>query len=150
MTITHTTVMTSISSTITTSANTSASSSVQLSRSVVSDSLWPHGLYHDQASLSIMNSWSLPRLTSIESVKPSNHLILCRLLLLQPQSLPASGSFPMSQLFTTGGQNIGASASAPFLPMNIQDWFPLGLTGLISLLSKGLSRVLYSTTVWKN
>ena len=64
-----------------------------------------------------------------------------------PQSFPASGSFPMSQLFTSGGQSIGASASTSVLPMNIQDWFPLGLTGVISLLSKGLSRVFSNTTV---
>ena len=94
-----------------------------------------------QASLSITNSQSIPKLMSIESVMPSNHLVLC-LPFSCPQSFPAAGYFSMSQLFTTGGQNIGASASAPFLPMNIQDWFPLGLTGLISLLSKGLSRVL--------
>ena len=67
-----------------------------------------------------------------------------------PQSFPASGSFPMSQLFASGGQSIGISASAPILPMNIQDWFPLGLTGLISLQSKGLSRVFSSTTVQKH
>ena len=66
------------------------------------------------------------------------------------QSFPASGSFPMSWLFTSGGQMIGASASASVLPMNIQDWFPLGLTGWISLKSKGLSRVFSSTTVWKH
>ena len=65
-----------------------------------------------------------------------------------PQSFPASGSFPMSQLFPSGGQSIGASASV--LPVNIQGWFPLGLTGLISLLSKGLSRVLSNTTIWKH
>ena len=67
-----------------------------------------------------------------------------------PQSFPASGSYPMSQLFVPSGQNIGASASAPALPMSIQGWFPLGLTGLILLLSKGLSRVFSSTTVWKH
>ena len=66
------------------------------------------------------------------------------------QSFPASRSFPISQLFASGGQSIGASASAPVLPMNIQDWFPVGLTGLISLQSKGLSRVFYSTTVKKH
>ena len=66
-----------------------------------------------------------------------------------PQSFPASGSFPVNQLFASGGQSIGASASESALPMNIQGWFPLGLTGLISLLSKGLSRVFSSTTVWK-
>ena len=67
-----------------------------------------------------------------------------------PQSLPASGSFPMSQLFTCGSQSIGVSASAPVLLMNIQDWFPIGLTGWISLQSKGLSRVFSSTTVQKH
>ena len=66
------------------------------------------------------------------------------------QSFPASGSFPVSQLFTSGGQSIGASASASVLPMNIQDWFPLGLTGLISLLSKWLLRVFSSTRVWNH
>ena len=77
---------------------------------------------------------------------PSNHLILGLPLLLL-QSFPASGSFQMSQLFTSGGQSIGASASASVLPMNIQDRFPLGWTGWISLQSKGLSRVFSSTTV---
>ena len=67
-----------------------------------------------------------------------------------PQSFPASGSFQMSQLFTSGGQSIGASVSASVLPMSIQGWFPLGLTGLISLLSKGLSRVCSNTTVQKH
>ena len=66
-----------------------------------------------------------------------------------PQSFPSSGFFPVSQLFTSGGQSIGASASALVLSMNIQDWFPLGLTGLISLQSKGLSRVVSNTTVQK-
>ena len=67
-----------------------------------------------------------------------------------PQSSPASGSFPVHWLFASGGQSIGASASASVLPMNIQGWFPLGVTGLISLLSKGLSRVFSSTTVPKH
>ena len=67
-----------------------------------------------------------------------------------PQSLPASGSFPMSQLFTWGGQSIGVSALASFLPMNTQDWSPLGWTGWISLQSKGLSRVFSNTTVQKH
>ena len=69
---------------------------------------------------------------------PSSHLILCCLSLLLPSSFQASGFFPRSQFFASGGQSIGASVSALILPMNIQDWFPLGLTGLISLLSKGL------------
>ena len=79
---------------------------------------------------------------------PSNLLVL--LFSSWLQAFPASGSFQMSQLFTSGGQSIGALTSASVLPMNIQDWFPLGMTGLISLLSRGLSRVLYSTTVWKH
>ena len=78
----------------------------------------------------------------IESVMPSNHLILHPSLLLLPSTFPASGSFPMSQLFASGDQSIGASVSASVLPTNIQEWFPLGLTGLISLLSKGLSSLL--------
>ena len=94
-----------------------------------------------QASLSITNSRSSPKLMAIESVMPSSHLILCCSLLLLPQSLPASESFPMSQFFASGGQSIGVSASVSVLPMNTQDWSPLGWTGWISLQSKGLSRV---------
>ena len=97
-----------------------------------------------QASLSITSSRSLPKLMSIKSVMSSNHLILCHPLLLPPSIFPASGSFPVSQFFTSGGQSIGVSASASVLPMNIQDWFPLGWIVLISLLSKGLSRVLFN------
>ena len=96
-----------------------------------------------QASLSITNSQSLLRLMSIESVMPSNHLILTA------QFFSASGSFQMSQFFASGGQSIGVSASASVLPMNAQDWFPLGWTGWISLQSKGLSRFFSSTTVQK-
>ena len=87
---------------------------------------------------------------SIELVMPSNHLILCCPFSSCPQSFPATGSFPVSQLFASGGQGIGASASASVLTMNIQDSFSLGLTDLISLLFKGLSRVFFSTTVWKH
>ena len=87
-------------------------------------------------------TWSLLKLMSIESVMPSNHLILCPSLLLLPQVLPASGSFQMSHFFTSGGQNIGVSDSASVLPKNIQDWFPLGWTGWISLQSKGLLSLL--------
>ena len=79
---------------------------------------------------------------------PSNHLIFCYLLLSCPQSFPESGSFPTSQLFTSGGQSIGASASV--LPMNIQDWFLLGFTVLISFQSKGLSKVFSNTTICKH
>ena len=99
-----------------------------------------------QTSLSITNSQSLLKLMSIESVMPSNHLILCSC----PQFSPASGSFQMSQFFTSAGQSIGVSASASVLPMNIQNWFPLGLSGLISLQPKGLSRVFSNTTVQKH
>ena len=78
---------------------------------------------------------------------PSNHLILCRPLLLSSSVFPSIRVFSMSQLFPSGGQSIGASASASVLPMNFQGWFPLGWTGLTSLLSMGLSRVFSSTTV---
>ena len=100
-----------------------------------------------QAPMSITNSQSLLKLMCIESVMPSNHLILCHPLSSHLQSFPASGSFPVSHFFASGGQSIGVSASASVLPMNIQDWFPLGWTGWISLQSKGLSRVLSNTTV---
>ena len=103
-----------------------------------------------QASLSITNSQSLLKLMSIESVMTSSYLILCHPLLLCLQSFPASGSFPVSQLFPSHGQSIEVSASASVLPLSIQSWFPLGLTGLISLQSKGLSRVFPSTTIWKH
>ena len=103
-----------------------------------------------QASLSITNSQSSLKLTSIELVMPSSHLIFCCPLLLCPQSLPASESFPMSQLFAWGGQSIGVSALALVLPVIIQDWAPLECTGWISLQSKRLSRVFSNTTVQKH
>ena len=104
-----------------------------------------------QASLSITNSWSLHKLMSIESVMPSSHLSSSVVPFSScSQSLPVSGSFPMSQLFTWGGQSIGVSASASVLPMNTQDWSPLGWTGWISLQSKDLSRVFSNTTVQKH
>ena len=99
-----------------------------------------------QASLSITISRSSLKLTSIEWVMPSSHLILCHPLFLLPQSLPASGSFPMSQLFAWGGQSTGVSALASFFPKNIQGWSPLEWTGWISLQSKGLSRVFSNTS----
>ena len=86
-----------------------------------------------QASTSVTNCWSLLKLMSIELVMPSNHLILCCPLLLLPSIFPASGSFPMSQFFASDGQNIGVSASVWVLPMNIQGWFPLGLTDLFAV-----------------
>ena len=91
---------------------------------------------------------SLPKFLSIASVKPPSRFILWCLLLLLPQSLPASGTFPMSQLFTSDDQNTGVSALASVLPMSIWGWFPLRLTGLISLLSKGLSGV-FSSTIFR-
>ena len=102
-----------------------------------------------QASLSITNSRSLLGLMSIKSVIPSSHLILCHPLFLLPSIFPSIRVFLMSRLFTPGGQSIGASASASVLSVNIQDWFPLGLTGLISLQSNGLSRV-FSNTQFKS
>ena len=119
------------------------------SQSVVSNSLWLHGLQHLRLPCSSpstgacsnscpLSQWCHPIILS--SIIPFSSY---------PQSFPASGSFLMSWLFTSGGQSIGASASASVLPMNIQDWFPLGLTGLIFLQSKGLSRVSSNNTVQK-
>ena len=103
-----------------------------------------------QASLSITNSRSPPKPMSIESVMPRNHLILCHPLLLLPSIFSGTGSFQMSQLFISGGQSIGVSASASVLAMDTQEWSPLGWTGWISLKSKGLSRVFSNTTVQKH
>ena len=119
-------------------------SSVQFHHSVMSNSLWPHGLQHTSLSCpsptpgGCSNSCPLSRwchlfISSLHLLSPS--FSFC------PQSFPASGFFPMSPFFASGGQSIGISASTSVLPINIQDWFPLGLTGLISLQSKGLSRV---------
>ena len=104
-----------------------------------------------QASLSITNSWSLLKLLSIESVKPSNYLILCCPLLLLPSIFPSTRVFSKESVLSASGiQSIGVSALASVLPVNIQDWFPLGFTGWISLQSKGLSRVFSNTTVQKH
>ena len=103
-----------------------------------------------QAYLSLTISQMLVRLLSTESVMPSNHLVLFAPSSSCLLSFPASGSFPVSQLINSGGQSIGASASASVFPVNIQGWFPLGLIGLISLKSKGLSRVFHSTTIRKH
>ena len=94
---------------------------------------------HRISDLCSLSRWCHP--TILSSVAPFSSCL---------QSLPASGSFPMSHLFASGGQRIGASASVSVLPMNIQGWFPLGLTGLISLQSKELSRVFSNTTIWKH
>ena len=124
--------------------------SVQFSRSVVSDSLQPHEPQHARPPCSPptpwvysnscpLSQWCHPTISS--SVVPfSSHL----------QSFPASGAFQMSQFFPSGGQSIGVWASASVLPMNIQDWFPLGWTGWISLQSNGLSRVFSNTIVQKH
>ena len=103
-----------------------------------------------QASQSITNSQSLLKLMSIESVMPSNHLILCCPLLLLPSIFPAAGSFQISQFFDSGDQRIGVSASTSLLPMNIQDLFPSGWTSWISLQPKGLSRLFSNTTIQKH
>ena len=125
-------------------------SSVQFSCSVVSDSLWPHESQHARPPCPSpaprvypnpcpSSRWCHPAISS--SIVPFSSC---------PQSFPALGSFPMSQLFTRGGQSIGVSASTSVLPMNTQDWSPLGWTGWIFLQSKGLSRVFSNTTVQKH
>ena len=108
------------------------------------------GIAARQASLSITNSQSSLRLMSIKSVMPSGHLILSCPFSSCPQSLPASESFPMSQLFASGGQSTGVSALASFLPKKSQGGSPSEWTGWISLQSKGLSRVFSNTTVQKH
>ena len=124
-------------------------SSVQFSRSIMSNSLWPHGLQHARlpcpsptpgvcSNSHPSSQWCHPTISF--SVIPFSCL----------QSFPASGSFPMSQFFTSGGQRIGGSSLASVLPMNIQDWLPWGWTSWISLQSKGLSRVFSNTTVQKH
>ena len=102
-----------------------------------------------QASLSITNSWSLLKLMPIESVMPYDHLLLCHPLLL-PSIFPRIRVFSKESVLRIRWQSFGVSASASVLPMNIQDWFPLGWTGLISLQPKGLSRVFSNTTVQKH
>ena len=119
-----------------------------VSHYVMSDFVTPW-IAERQASLSITSSWSSLRLTSIESVMPSSHLILCRPFLLLPQSLPASESFPLSQLFTWGAKVLEFQL-ASVLPVKTQNWSPLIWTGWISLQSKGLSRVFSNTTVQKH
>ena len=125
-------------------------SSVQFSCSVMSDFLWPHGPQHARPPCSSptpgvysnprpLSQWCHPTISS--SVIPFSSCL---------QSFPASESFQVSQLFASGGQSIGVSASTSVLPTNIQDWFPLGWTGWISLQSKGLSRVFSNTTVQKH
>ena len=104
-------------------------------------------MYYSMADFPVLHY--LPEM-SIESVMPSNYFILCCSLLFLPSIFPSIRVFSNDQLFTSGGQNIGASASAWVLPVNLQDWFSLGWTGWISLQSKGLPRVLSSTTAQKH
>ena len=124
--------------------------SVQFSRSVMSDSLWPHGLHHARlpcpsptpracSNSCPLSQWCHPTISS--TVIPFFSCL---------QSFPASGPFPMSQFFTSGSQSIEVSALASVLPINSQDWFPLGLTGWISLQSKGFSRVFSNTVIQKH
>ena len=108
---------------------------------VMSNSLQLHETAARQASLSFTVCWNLLRLRSVESVIPSNHLIPCHPFSSCPQSFPASGSFPLSQLFTWDGQSAGASASASVFPKSSQSWFPLGPTGWSSCCRRGLSTV---------
>ena len=118
------------------------------SHSVLSDTLWPPWTVGRQASLSITISWSLLRLMS-QWCHPAISSSVIRFS-SRLQSSPASGSFLMSWLFTSGGQSIGVLASATVLAMNTQDWSPWGWTGWISLQSKGLSRVFSNATVQKH
>ena len=124
--------------------------SVQFSRPVMSDSLWPQGLQHTRppcpsptpgvySNSCPLSRWCHPAISSSIVLFTSCF-----------QSFPVSGSFLMSQFFTSGSQSIRVSASASVVPMNIQDWFPLGWTGWISLQSKGLSRIFSNTTVQKH
>ena len=116
------------------------------SHSVMSNSSWPHGLQHSKPpcvspdfwpSSCSLNWWYHPAISSSD------------VIFSYPQSFPASGTFPMSQLFTSDDHNTGASTSASVLPANIHGWFPLSLTCLNSLLSKGLSEIFSSTTIWR-
>ena len=122
---------------------------IQFSSSVVSDSLRPHGLQHARLPYSLLT----PRACSdsCPSSRWCHPTISSSVILFSCcQSFPGSESFPVSQFFVSGGQSIGVSVSASVLPMNIQDWFPLGLTGWISLQSKRPSRVFSNTTVQKH
>ena len=121
--------------------------SVQFSHSIMSDSLWPHRLQH--ARLPCPSPTHGPHSNSCRWCDPTISPPVIHSSSYR-QSFPASGSFPMSRFLISGGQSIGASASASVLPMNTQDWSPLGWTGWISLQSKGLSRVFSNTTVQKH
>ena len=125
-------------------------SSVQFSRSVVSNSLWSHEPQHTRPPCPSPTLRVHPNLCPLCWWYHSTISFSVVPFPSCPQSFPVSGSFRMSQLFESGGQIIGASSSVSVLPMNIQDWFPLGLTGLISLQSKRLSRVFSNTTVEKH
>ena len=117
---------------------------------VTSDSYWLHRLHHARLPFSLRSPRICPSSCPLNRWCHPTNSSSVTLFFFYVQSFPASGSFPMSQLFTLGGQCIGASASASVLPKCIWGWFPLRLTGLISLVPKGLSRVFYSTTGWKH
>ena len=123
--------------------------SVQFSCSVVFDSLWPHGLQHVRLPYPSPTPRAYSKSCPLSQWWPSNHLSVIPFSSCL-QSFPASGSFPISQFFISGGHSIGVSASTSVFPLNIQDWFPLGWTGWISLLSKRLSRVLSNCGVQKH
>ena len=127
---------------------------LQFSHSVVSDSLRPHGLHARLQHARVPCPSPTPRACSYSCTSSQwcHPTISSSVISFSsyPQFFPAPGSFQMSQLFTSGGQSIGVSASTSILPMNIQYWFPLGLTGLISLLFKGLSGVFSNTIVQKH
>ena len=131
-------------------ANLIFKQSLLFSRLVLSDCLQPHGLQH--ARLPCPSPSPRACSDSCPLSQWCHSTILSSVIPFSPylHSFPASGSFQISQFFTSGSQSTGASASASVLPVNIQDWFPLGLTGLISLQSKGLSRIFSNTTVQKH
>ena len=126
------------------------SSSVQFTRSIVSDSLWPHEQQHARLPCPSPTLWAYSNSCLLSwwchsTISSSIISFSCRL-----QSFPASGSFPMSRFFTSGSQSTGVSTSESVFPMNIQDWFPLGWTVLISLHSKRLSKVFSNNTIQKH
>ena len=116
----------------------------------MSDCLGPHGMQHTRLPCPSLTPGICPNSCALSRWCHSNISFSVTLFSSCFQSFPASASFPVSWLFTSGGQNTGTSTAASVLPMNIQDWFPLGLIGWISSLSKGISKVFSSTTVWKH
>ena len=120
------------------------------SSSVTSTSLRPHGLQHARLPYPLLSSRDCSHSCPLSQWHQTSILSSVIPFSTCPKSSPASGSFPVSWLFASGGQSIGTSASVSVLAMNIQDWFPLGFTGFIFLLFKGLSRIFSSTTIWSH